>query len=110
MFSKSVAIAHVVYESNWYHLSPKYVKTLQLILLRGQIPFQLTAGGFFVLSAETFTLVSRIDNNEETIFDVFNKFENFSDSQGIWFLYVHVASNILNMIQLLDDGLSIDLA
>ncbi|KAK0167239.1 hypothetical protein PV327_004664 [Microctonus hyperodae] len=53
----SAAIANVIYESEWYHLNPKYVKILLLIILRGQIPFRLTAGGFFVLSAETFTLI-----------------------------------------------------
>ncbi|KAK0077153.1 hypothetical protein PV325_004364 [Microctonus aethiopoides] len=57
LVNKSTSITNKVYGSNWYHLEPKHLKNFQLIILRSQIPFKLTAGGFSVITVETFTVI-----------------------------------------------------
>ncbi|KAK0176263.1 hypothetical protein PV328_000416 [Microctonus aethiopoides] len=56
--NKSMAVANVAYESNWYDLNTKHAKILLLIILRAQKPLHLTAGKFAILSSGMFTIVS----------------------------------------------------
>nr|AQN78488.1 olfactory receptor 86 [Meteorus pulchricornis] len=54
---KNSLVADIVYHSDWYELHPKYIKILQLMMVRAQKPLVLTAGKFVVLTSETFTVI-----------------------------------------------------
>ncbi|XP_076650580.1 odorant receptor 13a-like [Halictus rubicundus] len=59
---ESMGIADSVYETEWLNLpmntSGKMLRTdLQLVMVRSRVPCCLTAGGFFIVSVETYTKV-----------------------------------------------------
>lgn len=47
-------ISQVIYDCPWYEFSPNNVRNLMFIIMRTHVPFNLTAGGFYVMDIENF--------------------------------------------------------
>jgi hypothetical protein len=58
--SKSIAVNYAAYNCHWYKHSMRVKKLLQMVIMRSQIPAQLTAGKFYTVSLRTFSEVRKV--------------------------------------------------
>ncbi|KAI4488418.1 hypothetical protein M0804_005266 [Polistes exclamans] len=47
-------VCQVIYNCTWYEFSPSHVRNLMFIIMRTHIPFNLTAGRFYIMDIENF--------------------------------------------------------
>lgn len=64
---QSNMLGYDAYFSSWHVFGREYSRILQMLIAKSLTPIQLTGGGFFVISLNTFSTVSLTINNEENL-------------------------------------------
>ncbi|XP_049825839.1 odorant receptor 2a-like [Aethina tumida] len=59
LYQESNNVIDAIYSGEWYELDEKCKRALVVLMVRAQKPFLLSAGKFFTVSLETFTVVLR---------------------------------------------------
>ncbi|THK33059.1 uncharacterized protein LOC107039160 isoform X2 [Diachasma alloeum] len=67
LIDHSLGIQENISNAQWYHSSVKSQKMLSLLLMRSQLPCQLTAGKFLVMNFPTFNMIIRTSASYFTI-------------------------------------------
>lgn len=70
----AVTISDTAYESTWYQMQPVDQVIIEMIIRRGQRPYEIKGLGVFVCSLETYLRVSQAFDRKKRNLECYNFF------------------------------------